>query len=507
MATQVEKAIQWARNKVGTASYKGKCQAFVADAYAYGAGMPRRSASTANAACGLWRVSTSRAGIPVGAAVYFTSPTSPAAGHVGLYIGGNQVIHAFGKVKIMTVDAIIACGYRWKGWGWNGGVKPTGAGSAAAATAASTAGAAQAVSRSTAQAAAIVHIPQTERIYTAYEGDEAKPYVDAYRVTWQSVDTGLCRDITARTADLTLQDDADSLCLELSFTVLENGDERFVPKLAVEPGDLVAVHNEGSGACVFLGQVQRAEGSYRDSLTVRCLDGGRALTGNEIVMQFNNIAAKKAIEQIAAKAGLPAVSCPNLISSVYGVYKDSAAGIIRSILETVTAENGVDYFPRVMGQTLVIRSFGETAIRGLCKPAENLAPFDVMEEAGAPRLARSIEDLKNAVTVYSEADETVSIQATAEDAASIARYGRRQALETFSDQDRVSASAKARTTLARLNRPSEEITLETYGSDRIVAGCRVASDQEGAQGEFWVLRARHSLGTPHRMALTLRRAT
>ena len=108
--------------------YKGKCQAFVADCYAYGAGMTRRSASSAKVARNLWRVSTSQSNIPVGAAVYFDSPTSPQYGHVGLHIGNNQVIHAFGTVKQMSVSAIIECGYAWQGWGWNGGVKPTGAG-------------------------------------------------------------------------------------------------------------------------------------------------------------------------------------------------------------------------------------------------------------------------------------------------------------------------------------------------------------------------------------------
>ena len=115
MATQVEQAVAWAKKKLGVTMYKGKCQAFVADCYAYGAGMTRRSASSAKVARNLWRVSTSQSNIPVGAAVYFDSPTSPQYGHVGLHIGNNQVIHAFGTVKQMSVSAIIECGYAWQG--------------------------------------------------------------------------------------------------------------------------------------------------------------------------------------------------------------------------------------------------------------------------------------------------------------------------------------------------------------------------------------------------------
>ena len=34
MATQVERAVAWAKKKLGVTMYKGKCQAFVADCYA-----------------------------------------------------------------------------------------------------------------------------------------------------------------------------------------------------------------------------------------------------------------------------------------------------------------------------------------------------------------------------------------------------------------------------------------------------------------------------------------
>ena len=511
MATAVELAIAWAKRQIGTTRYKGMCQAFVADAYHLGAGQPRRSASTANAACNLWRVSTSRQGIPKGAAVYFTSPTAPAAGHVGLHIGNDLVIHAFGKVKQMTVSSIVACGYKYKGWGWNGGVQPSGAGIAAGTAAGSSsgyssyAGAAAEISR--AAAAAVIHIPQVEKLYTVYETDiQGKP-VDDYALTWQSIRTGDIRDISRVAADLTLEDDAESLCRELTFSLLPATDSRFVPLTDVACGDLIAVTNHGSGECVFLGQVQSTEGTARDAVEVRCLDGGRLLTTNEVICQFDNVPAKTAIETAAAKAGITQVSCPNLVSSVYNIYKASAGDIIQSILEQVTAENGVNYFPRVMGDTLVIRSYGAEPITAYGRQADNLACFDIFDQPGALRAETSIADLVNCVTVYSETDSAVRVLSTEEDPESIRLYGRRQALETWSDQDTASAAAKAKTTLANRNRAAEEIRLTVYGSDRVVAGCRLRPDLEELKGEFWVLSAVHHLGIPHLMDLTLQRAT
>ena len=500
MATQVEMAIAWARKKVGTAAYSGRCQTFVADAYAYGAGMTRRSAGTANAARNLWRVSTSRKNIPLGAAVYFDSPTAPAAGHVGLYIGNNQLIHAFGTVKIMSVDAVIGAGYAYQGWGWNGGVRPTGAGSAVVGD--TTVGGGGNLAEES-----VIHIPQTEQAWTKYEDDRPNKPPDAYQYLWESWETGKTRDITDRVGSPVLEDDSDSLCMQFSFSLLQSSGERFLQPLKLAPGDSVAVVNTESKETVFLGQIQSMNGSYRDSMNYSCLDAGRLLTTNDVILQFNNVPAKTALLNLANKVGIQSISCPNLISSVYDIVKDNAATIAKNILETVTAENGVPYFLRMMGNTLVIRSFGETCIRGWHRQESNLAAFDILDEASAPSGSWSIDDLRNHVQVYSDADDAVTALASAEDATSIRRYGRRTALETFSDKDSVSAVAKAKTTLARLNQVTEEFSLHCYGSDRIVAGCRLRLEMEEIAGEFWVTRVSHSLGPPHTMDLTLRRAT
>ena len=511
MATQTERAIAWARKKIGTTAYNGMCQSFVADCFYKGAGMTRISAPSAKIACERWRKSTSKSGIPVGAAVYFWSPKSPKNGHVGLHIGNNQLVHAFGSVKCMTITQIEACSYggkhyRFLGWGWNGGVKPSGAGSTGAVSG-TRVDAAVSDAQSGSSQPAVIHIPQVEKVYTKYTSDVPRKALDGYTVTWQSVTTGVAKDITARTGDLTLTDDSAALCMEFAFQVLHPCNHKYFKPLALQCGDLVTVINAGSKEAIFSGQIQTISGSYQETMTVTCHDNGRLLTCNEVIVQFNNVAAKTAITQLAGKLGIQKVSCPNLVSSVYSLEKENAATILQNILATVTAENGVDYFPRMMGDTLVIRSYAKECTQGFYKPASNLAAFDVMKDPSNPQVSWDIGELRNAVLVYSEADNSVSMKATAQDNASIKRYGRRTALETFSDQDTVSANTKAKTTLAKRNRISESYTLETYGSDKIVAGCRVKIDLAEMKGEFWVTAVKHSLGPPHMMSLTLRRAT
>lgn len=88
--------------------------------------------------------------------------------------------------------------------------------------------------------------------------------------------------------------------------------------------------NTNSKECVFTGQVQAVSGSYRESLSVTCHDNGRLLTTNDVIIQFDNVAAKTAIAQLAAKVGIPSLSCPDLISSVYSLEKNNAATMSRT---------------------------------------------------------------------------------------------------------------------------------------------------------------------------------
>ena len=117
----------------------------------------------------------------------------------------------------------------------------------------------------------------------------------------------------------------------------------------------------------------------------------------------------------------------------------------------------------------------------------------------------TLSDLRNDITVDSEQDDTVSIQGVASSEASIKRYGKRTALETFSDSDTVSATAKAKNLLGKKNRTKETFSCRVYGSDKVVAGCRMKVNIPDEVGEFWVTAVSHELAPIHMMTLTMER--
>lgn len=504
-------AIKFADDHLGSERWKNKqtgmgyCQTFVADCYR-AAGVSVPIVGSAYGAKDRWGTHYDLSNIPAGAAIFFSSPTKAGQtyGHVGLHAGGGMVYHHWGKIVCWSLAQMKSKGIIPLCWGWESNTVLTGGGDSFTGF---TGGGIVASTDAAAEAVQVVHIPQVEKVYTKYEADVYTKKEDEYRVTWQSLDTGKIRDITDRCEPPELTDDADSLCLELDLSVRQGGGDYYMKPLILSPGDFIAVTNVSSGEVVFLGQVQTVDGSYQSALRCRCLDGGRILTANECIIQFNNIPAKEALSQLANKVGISGILCPELVSSVYGIYRDTAASIAQGILDTIRGENGVRYFLRMVGETLTVRSFANEPISLWYRQANNLDSFDVFNEAAEPQLSWSIEELRNHITLYSGDDTGTVIQAELSDEESVKRYGKRMAVESWGQQTAtISAADRAKVTLWEKNRVTESFTIETYGSDRAVAGALVYVKTSEVQGYFWITAVRHVYGTPHRMVLTLVRS-
>ena len=107
---RVERAISWALAQRGAHSWDFKCLRFVNDAYQYAGVAPRRWYSAIEAARAL-RASSHKGVPPRGAYVFYWS----ASGHVGLSLGGGQIVHAFGSQGVV-VSGYLRIGMTYIGW-------------------------------------------------------------------------------------------------------------------------------------------------------------------------------------------------------------------------------------------------------------------------------------------------------------------------------------------------------------------------------------------------------
>jgi len=119
VSSKAQIIVNTAKSWLGSSYYYGLCQAFVWRCYS--AAGSTTSANSATEAGNKWIISTSKDNIPIGAAVYFKA-TNPN-GHVGIYIGNGQVIHAQTTVKQESLSSLCSR-YTYRGWGYNGGKIP-----------------------------------------------------------------------------------------------------------------------------------------------------------------------------------------------------------------------------------------------------------------------------------------------------------------------------------------------------------------------------------------------
>ena len=105
----------------GIPAEAGLCQAWVSGVY-QAAGLPQDKSPSAERSARDYGVSEDLTNIPVGAAIYGHS--SSRYGHVGIYVGNDQVYHNVGGVQVDTLEDWIA-NYRGFCWGWIGGTDLT----------------------------------------------------------------------------------------------------------------------------------------------------------------------------------------------------------------------------------------------------------------------------------------------------------------------------------------------------------------------------------------------
>ncbi len=181
-------------------------------------------------------------------------------------------------------------------------------------------------------------------------------------------------DITEQVGDMQTSDEMNTLSVELTFRLLENPLDRYVPQRRLRVGDKLRIINAADGGAeVFSGMVTA------DSLEFQYTahDSGWHLGKSELVFQVSAAAADVALRQLCARAGVPVGNIPAMSTRITAVYTgESFAGILEDILERVTTETGRRFLYRVEGGKFWLRDLPDEVITVQHRPADNVAPFD-----------------------------------------------------------------------------------------------------------------------------------
>lgn len=216
-------------------------------------------------------------------------------------------------------------------------------------------------------------------------------------------------DILPKSNNLGWKSNADTLGTELSFDSLYSLPEGAVNNLYINNKEYIRAIVKN-----------KSEGKFSYSYT--CIDYSFYLK-NEIVKQFNKVAASSAISSLLKEYGIKSkiVSIPTKITKIY---KDMAiSAVIDDILEQAEKEQGIKYFKEMQVDTVVINKLQDMKIT-----PKILISSDITVNS-------SIEDMKNKIIVVSNGEDNKSILATAQDKNSQSKYGLLQEVESIDGKD------------------------------------------------------------------------
>lgn len=316
---------------------------------------------------------------------------------------------------------------------------------------------------------------------------------------------GVWVDITEQVGDMQTSDEMNTLSVELTFRLLENPLDRYVPQRRLRVGDKLRIINAADGGAeVFSGMVTA------DSLEFQYTahDSGWHLGKSELVFQVSAAAADVALRQLCARAGVPVGNIPAMSTRITAVYVgESFAGILEDILERVTTETGRRFLYRVEGGKFWLRDLPDEVITVQHRPADNVAPFDPTWALGEPSGGHDLgQDFANAVVLVKEDNDIAYVLARAENAASIQLYGRVQKTISVSGDLSGSPAQIVKSALEESDRLGGEFTIsQMYGDDRVKSGrvIQFSSAAFGLSGAMRCVSVTHLYGHPHLMQLTV----
>jgi len=504
--TQTEKIIAFAKSKLGTSEYDGYCQRFVR--LCYEAAGIYGSASTATDAWKKWCVSKSKSDIPVGAAVYFTG-TDKNVGHVAIYAGDGYVYNPAKKVTYIKLSAIP--GYR--GWGWQGGIKPEG--TSGASGAALRANELLKTGITTAQAAykslqkkqsyrtdieqtddtdedEDVFIPMSDT--SADENSVTVKNDDVYKIILSR--NGESTEITELVGGLEWSESMDTVGVSFSFYVPDTV-ERYIPRLLIAAGDIVQVF-AASGE-IIRGVVVSVDRSF-PVRTVRGYDFGFYLNKNDTVIQFKGKSVSECLKTLFVSVGISIGYVCDMPAKVKGVYIKNVNEIIKELIKIQQDTDGKMYYYEMRCDKVYVFEMPEEPLSYVFKPTVNVAAFDVTDKAAHSRgkYSHSMEDMKNCVIAEvssKTSGEMPERQFIARDEESIAKYGLLAETYSVNSDEAEQIEELAKNELNVKNTVKREFSMDFVGHEaaRAARVMHIEDGHLGINGDFRIQSVKHTV--------------
>nr|DAX52550.1 MAG TPA: 43 kDa tail protein [Caudoviricetes sp.] len=312
------------------------------------------------------------------------------------------------------------------------------------------------------------------------------------------------KDVSEIIGNLTWRDTVDTLGVEVDFELPVNRyDKKFEFLYDITLGDPIQILNDKGETLVQAIIVSETPNGKITSFTA--YDMAWYLNKSTVIKQFKKMIGNDCIKSLCKEIGIK-VEVSGLDTKIDKIYKDkSISDVIKDIIEQCSQFNSKKFFIEYDKDTLRIMPYKKIKIVGQFEMQKDKF-ININENIGGVSLSKSIVDMKNSVLVVTENKGAIRTIGEEQDSKSIEKYGKLQEVVTLDEKEFSKANLVAKNELKKLNRITEDFSIDVLGDDKVKSGRVIDIDLPlfNLKGEYLIKESNHTVSNHiHKISLKL----
>ncbi|CKH08510.1 Uncharacterised protein [Fusobacterium polymorphum] len=312
------------------------------------------------------------------------------------------------------------------------------------------------------------------------------------------------KDVSDIIGNLTWRDTVDTLGVEVEFELpvnRYNKDFEFLYDITL--GDPIQILNDKGEILVQAIIVTETPNGKITNFTA--YDMAWYLNKSTVIKQFKKMIGNDCVKSLCKEIGIK-VEVSGLDTKIDKIYKDkSISDVIKDIIEQCSQFNSKKFFIEFDNGTLKIMPYKKIKVFGQFEIQKDKF-ININENIGGVSLTKSIVDMKNSVLVITENKGAIRTIGQEQDTKSIEKYGKLQQVVTLDEKEFSKANLVAKNELKKLNRITEDFSIDVLGDDNVKSGRVIDIDLPlfNLKGEYLIKESNHTISNNiHRINLKL----
>jgi hypothetical protein len=312
------------------------------------------------------------------------------------------------------------------------------------------------------------------------------------------------KDVSDIIGNLTWRDTVDTLGVEVDFELPMNRyDKKFEFLYDITLGDPIQILNAKGEVLVQAIIVTETPSGKITSFTA--YDMAWYLNKSTVIKQFKKMIGNDCVKSLCKEIGIN-VEVTGLDTKIDKIYKDKAVSeVIKDIIEQCSQFNSKKFFIEFNNGTLKVMPYQKIKVFGTFEIQKDKF-ININENIGGVSLSKSIVDMKNSVLVVTENKGAIRTIGEEQDSKSIEKYGKLQEVVTLDEKEFSKANLVAKNELKKLNRITEDFSIDVLGDDNVKSGRVIDIDLPlfNLKGEYLIKESNHTISNHiHKISLKL----